>query len=98
MTYKTFQDIQFEKHPSPGHIGVQGILDFENGYGVSVISTVSSSGSMYGGSYGGLGLFEIGLRKNGSFCSESIGKFESGIIGWCTEEKVTETMEFLQNL
>lgn len=98
MIYKTFQDIRFEKHPSPNHIGVQGIVDFESGYGVSVISTVSSSGGKYGGSYGGIGLYEIGLRKDGSFCSESIGKFEKGIIGWCTEEKVTEVMEFLQTL
>jgi hypothetical protein len=98
MSHKTFQDIAFITHPSPNHIGVQGILDFENGYGISVISTTSRDGGRYGGSYGGLGLFEIGLRKNGSFCGDSIGQFDHGIVGWCDEQDVTEIIKFVQYL
>jgi hypothetical protein len=99
MTYKTIKDIKFEEHPNPSHKGLQGVLDFENGYGVSVITTIPKDGKPFGGSYGGnAGLWEIGLRKHSSFHNESIGKFESGIIGWCNDSDVTEAMIFLQSL
>jgi hypothetical protein len=90
MEFKTFSDLDFKKHPNYSVTGIQAIFDFPNGFGISVVKTDRS--------YGGPHLFEIGLRKDSSFCSESIGEFQTGIIGWCSEEDITKHMEFLQTL
>lgn len=35
---KTFSDLDFKTHPSTPHFKTQARLDFNNGYGVSVIT------------------------------------------------------------
>ena len=56
---KTFKDLVFEAHPNLGHIGgVQALMDFDNGFGVSVVK----SNFTYGGDKG---LYELAVFKDG---------------------------------
>jgi hypothetical protein len=84
---KTFKDLEFNNHPNWD--GVQARMDFDNNYGVSVIK---ASGS-YGGSQG---LYELAVMYEGDLCYNT--DVTDDVLGWLSEEDVTEAMEKVQKL
>lgn len=64
-------------------------VDFENGYGVSIIRHEYS----YGGPQG---LWEIGILHQGKLCYKS--GISEDVIGYLTEEQVTEYLDQIAQL
>jgi hypothetical protein len=85
---KTFKDLVFKPH-SLGN-GIQAVIDFENGYGISVVQTPYS----YGGK---MGLFEIAVVDKDREVVYNTPVAE-GVIGYLREEDVTQAMERIQLL
>jgi hypothetical protein len=85
---KTFKDLVFKPH-SLGN-GIQAVIDFENGYGISVVQTPYS----YGGK---MGLFEIAIIDKDREVVYNTPVAE-GVIGYLREEDVTQAMERIQLL
>jgi hypothetical protein len=87
---KKFQDLDFVKLDDGFMKGVQGRMMFENGYGVSVVSHTYS----YGGKDG---LFEVAvLDKDGDLTYDT--PVTNDVIGYLTEEDVTDVMKQVQEL
>jgi len=88
LDYKTFDDINFEKHEELG--GVVGRIVFENGYGASVVSHMMS----YGGK---LGLYELAvLDKEGELTYDT--PITNDVVGHLTPEEVTNYLIKIQEL
>ena len=88
---KTFQDLEFEHvNDAPFMVGKRSRMHFDNGYGVSVVS--------HSYSYGGKnGLFEIAvLDKDGNLNYDT--PVTNDVIGYLTEEDVTNVMKQVQEL
>ena len=85
---KTFKDLVFKPHPLGD--GIQAVIDFENGYGISVVQTPYS----YGGK---MGLFEIAVIDKDREVVYNTPVAE-GVIGYLREEDVTQAMERIQLL
>jgi len=83
---KTFNDLKFRQHRVSGQ---QAILDFDNGYGVSVIS-----GDMWHTDENFP--YEVGLRVNKEI--EQAPGFDDMVVGYQTTEGVTDVMQRLQEL
>jgi hypothetical protein len=89
MKQKQFKDLEFKKLGYP-HNGVQARINFDNGYGASVVSHEFS----YGGKSG---LYELAvLDKDGNITYDT--PVTNDVIGHLTSENVTETMLFIQSL
>lgn len=84
---KKFEDLIFKPHPHFNG-GKHAIMDFENGYGVSVING--------DGSYTSGDTWEIGIRKNGKLCYTT--GITDDVLGYQTSDQVTEIMERVQSL
>ena len=85
---KTFKDLMFEEHDLIG--GVRASLQFENGYGVSVVS----GSYTYGGSDG---LYELAvLNENGGIAYDT--HITDGVLGYLKPEEVTKIMQQIQLL
>ena len=85
---KTFKDLVFNPHPLGA--GIQAVMDFENGYGVSVVQTPYS----YGGK---MGLYELAvIDSDGDVVYDT--PVAGGVIGYLREEDVTEGMRRIQLL
>lgn len=83
---KTFDDLEFKKHPIAG---TQAVMEFDNGYGVSVIT-----GSIaYGGDQG---LYELAVLKGASLCYDT--PVTDDVIGYLSPEEVTGKMAEVQAL
>jgi hypothetical protein len=88
LDYKTFDDINFEKHEELG--GVVGRIIFENGFGASVVSHIMS----YGGK---LGLYELAvLDKNEELTYDT--PVTNDVLGHLTPEEVTNYLIQIQDL
>jgi hypothetical protein len=88
LDYKTFEDINFEKHEELG--GVVGRIIFENGFGASVVSHIMS----YGGK---LGLYELAvLDKNEELTYDT--PITNDVLGHLTPEEVTNYLIQIQDL
>lgn len=88
---KTFKDLVFNEHPNLGHIGgVQARIEFDNGYGASVVR------SQY--TYGGdRGLYELAVfGKDGHITYDT--PITNDVIGYLRPEDVTDVMEKIQQL
>ena len=88
---KTFKDLVFKTHPNLGHIGgVQARIQFDNGYGASVVR------SQY--TYGGdKGLYELAVfGKDGHITYDT--PITNDVIGYLRPEDVTDVMEKIQQL
>lgn len=86
---KRFKDLKFEQMEYPID-GLRGRIIFENGWGISVIQNPFS----YGGSDG---LYEIAvLDKDGEISYDS-GLTED-VVGYLTEDEVSDWMEKIQKL
>lgn len=88
---KTFNDLEFEQiDEAPFMVGKKVRVQFDNGYGVSVVSHTFS----YGGKDG---LYELAvLDKNGELTYET--PITSDVLGYLEPEQVTEIMEKVQSL
>jgi len=88
---KTFTDLEFEQiDEAPFMVGKKVRVQFDNGYGVSVVSHTFS----YGGKDG---LYELAvLDKNGDLTYET--PITSDVLGYLEPEQVTEIMAKVQSL
>ena len=88
---KTFKDLDFQPHPNMGHDGgVQARIQFDNGYGASVVCTPYTYG-------GDKGLYELAvLDSNGSLTYDT--PITNDVIGYLRPEDVTDVMEKIQQL
>ena len=88
--YKTFQDLRFK--PQSFLKGVQAILFFPNGYGISVVRNVLSRTTV--------NTWEIAILKgtesNYNLCYDT--PITDDVIGYCSEEKVSNIMKQIQDL
>lgn len=91
---KTFKDLEFKDHPisnSPiGNGEKMATMSFDNGYGVSVIfgSTFYSNG---------INTYELALTNKDGLCYDS-DITNNDVLGYITEEEVSETMKKIQEL
>ena len=88
---KTFEDLEFEQlNDAPYMVGKKSRMHFDNGFGVSVVSHTHSYG-------GRSGLYEVAvLDKDGLLTYET--PVTSDVIGYLTEEGVTDVMKQVQEL
>ena len=88
---KTFEDLEFEQlNDAPYMVGKKSRMHFYNGFGVSVVSHTHS--------YGGRdGLYEVAvLDKDCVLTYET--PVTSDVIGYLSEEDVTDVMKQVQEL
>jgi len=83
---KTFKDLEFKPH-SIGN-GLQGRMDFDNDYGVSVVK--------FDGSYGFPNLWEVAIIYKGSLTYNTY--ITDDVLGCQTEQDVTDVMKKVQAL
>ena len=85
---KTFDDLQFTPHPNMN--GVQARIQFENGYGASIVKGEYT----YGGNDG---LYELAvLDSNGDLTYNT--PITDDVLGNLTLQEVTDTMIAIQKL
>lgn len=85
---KQFKDLQFKKHPIG--VGIMSRIQFDNGYGVSVVKTPYTYG-------GDKDLYELAVLDNeGSLCYNT--PITADVMGWLREIDVTDVMEKIQQL
>ena len=82
---KTFNDLEFK--PWRGR-GKHAILNFDNGYGVSVL---------FGENYysNGIDTYELAVLKYGLICYDT--EITNDVLGYITKEEVTDVMLKLQS-
>ena len=85
---KTFADLEHLPHPNHGN-GTQARMDFENGYGVSVIRSSYSYG-------GDRGLYEMAVMRDGDIDYST--PVTDDVLGHLSEAEVTEHMAAVQTL
>ena len=86
---KTFKDIEFKEHPSTFG-GIIGRIEFDNGYGASVVQGPGTYGSERG-------LYELAvLDKTGQITYDT--PITNDFIGYLRPEDVTDVMEKIQQL
>ena len=86
---KTFKDIEFKEHPSTFG-GIIGRIEFDNGYGASVVQGPGTYGSERG-------LYELAvLDKTGQITYDT--PITNDVIGYLRPEDVTDVMEKIQQL
>ena len=85
---KTFKDLEFKPHAADKN-GIQATIEFENGWGASVIR--------YEHSYGGKsGFYELAVLKDGYVNSKN--DITDDVIGWLNESGVTKVLKQIQEL
>jgi hypothetical protein len=86
---KTFKDIEFKTHPNGEEFGITSRTKFKNGYEASVVKSEYS--------YGGRdGLYELAIFKDDEICYDT--PITDDVIGYLTEDGVTETFVKIQEL
>ena len=86
---KTFKDLEFNEHPN-GMGGVQAKIQFDNGFGASIVKTPFS----YGGTRG---LYELAIfGKDGDITYDT--PITSDVLGYLCEAEVTATLAQIQAL
>ena len=86
-TLKTYEDLEFETHPiGQGNLAK---MNFDNGYGVSVLL-----GNMFYSN--GTTTYEVAVTKDGVLCYDT--HITSDVIGYVTYDTVTEIMADVQML
>lgn len=83
---KNFDDLQFKKY---ANAGMQAIMQFDNGYGVSVITGPLAYG-------GDRGLYELAVLKGGELCYDT--PVTDDVIGYLIPADVTRLMAEVQAL
>jgi hypothetical protein len=86
---KTFKDLEFIEHPS--HMGgVQSRIQFDNGYGASVVKTPYT----YGGDNG---LYELAVLDSEGHLTYATS-VTNDVIGYLRPEDVTDVLAKIQQL
>ncbi len=85
---KTFNDLEFKELDS-FYNGVQCRIQFDNGYGASVVKHEYS----YGGKDG---LYELAVLKSDNLCYDT--PVTSDVEGYLSEDDVTELLKQIQEL
>lgn len=83
----TFEDLKFKENKELESI--QAVIEFENGYGASVIKGRNT----YGGKEG---LYELAVLKNGNLCYDT--EITSDVLGYLTEAEVTTFLMQIERL
>jgi hypothetical protein len=103
---KTYKDLEFGA-PLNGMNGLQARMDFENGYGISVVRCKMPvlpeiprplGMSQYGTYTNNENEWEVGIMKDGELTGETDLASEDGVLGHQTAEQVTEIMITLQQI
>lgn len=89
MDCKTFNDLVFEPHLMLGVGGKRAYLEFPNGYGISVVTGEFAYCD-------DTHPYEIAVMKDGECCYSTM--IADDIIGYLTEDGVTEVMKKIQEL
>lgn len=86
---KTFKDLEFNPHPN--HLGgVQARIQFENGYGASVVCTPYTYG-------GDKGLYELAVLDSEGHLTYAT-PITNDVEGYLSEDDVTNLLEQIQLL
>jgi len=86
---KTFKDLEFVPHPN--HMGgVQARIQFDNGYGASVVCTPYTYG-------GDKGLYELAVLGSDGHLTYNT-PITNDVLGYLKEEEVTNILEQIQLL
>jgi len=86
---KTFKDLEFKPHPVHSE-GVVSLMQFENGYGASVVRHEYS----YGGKNG---LYELAvLDSNNELTYDT--PITNDVLGYLSEQDITEVLIKIQQL
>ena len=83
---KTFEDLEFIEHPIGN--GQQARMDFESGYGISVVK--------FNGSYGYPELWEVGIMYKKVLTYNT--HISNDVMGHQSDEDVTNIMKQVQEL
>jgi len=86
---KTFNDLEFEPHAA-GMGGVMSRIQFENGYGASVVCTPHTYG-------GDRGLYELAVLDSEGHLTYATSVTDD-VIGYLRPEDVTDVMAKIQQL
>jgi len=86
---KTFNDLDFNPMDMGIGIGIQARINFDNGYGASVIKSPYS----YGGNQD---LYELAVIKDNAICYDT--PITDDVIGYLTEDDVTKYLGQIQEL
>ena len=70
-------------------VGIQARINFDNGYGASVIKSPHS----YGGNQD---LYELAIIKDNAICYDTL--ITDDVLGYLTEDDVTKYLKQIQNL
>lgn len=85
---KTFKDLEFKTHKTIGY-STQARLDFNNGYGISVITGYRAYTDIDAP-------YEIAVMKNKKLCYTTV--ITDNVLAKQSEEDVTEIMSQIQGL
>ncbi len=85
---KTFKDLEFKSHPVSHYFTSRACMNFENGYGISVINGV--------GAYCGADTFEVAVLYKDELCYNT--HITDDVISYQTPEQITEIMSQIQDL
>jgi hypothetical protein len=86
---KTFKDLEFVEHPN--HLGgVQARIQFDNGYGASVVKTPYTYG-------GDKGLYELAVLDSEGHLTYATS-VTNDVIGYLRPEDVTDVLAKIQQL
>jgi hypothetical protein len=86
---KTFNDLDFNPMDMGIGIGVRARINFDNGYGASVVKSPYS----YGGNQG---LYELAIIKDDAICYDT--PITDDVLGYLTEDDVTKYLGQIQEL
>ena len=85
---KTFKDLEFKTHPNSPYFMHQARMDFENGFGISVVNGQ--------GAYSSEGTYEVGVLFEGALTYDT--HITNDVIGHLSPKEITEIMKDIQEL
>ena len=85
---KTFKDLEFNTHPSAPYFMHQARMDFDNGFGISVVNGQSA--------YCSVGTYEVGVLFEGALTYDT--HITNDVIGHLSPKEITEIMKDIQEL
>ena len=95
-----FSDIQFRPHPNPFCDGLQGLIFFPGGYGLSVVRFKSPFGDRYLSYTSNEDEWEVAILKgdenNWDICYDTI--ISNDVLGYQTKEDIEQIMRYLIRL